>query len=410
MNSQAHLTTRRRSRMATALVAASALLLAACGDDDDDSAGTAAPSATTAAAPSATEASSSATTAAPESAPAETASDGEPCIKVASLILANESDNGWSYSHVKASEEIKNQIPCAEVTILKDVPESPEVEGTIRQLVEDGNQLILSTSFGYQDYLNKVAAEHPEVKFDQLTGIKTSDNVTSYFGASEEGAYLSGIAAAKVTKAKVIGYVAPFGIPNILNGINALALGAQSIDPTIEVRVVFVNSWFDPALERQAADSLFDDGADIVAMNMDSPAVGESAKTKGGHWIGYTSPQISVSYPDGFLTAPVYNWDKFYVSETQAVIDGTWKSQFYYGNLADGFISLAPLGPAVDADTKALIEQKQQDIVNGTLNIWQGPIEDQSGKVVVADGEVLPPDQIFATNFLVKGVTGQIPG
>lgn len=334
----------------------------------------------------------------------------EPCVKVAVLILANEADNGWSYSHIKGAESIKEKIACAEVTILKDVPESPEVEGTLQQLVADGNQLIISTSFGYQDYLNKVAADHPDVKFEQLTGLTTSENVSSFFGASEDAGYLSGIAAGKVTKTGVIGYVAPFGIPNIVRAINGLALGAQSVNPNVKVKVVFVNSWYDPTLERQAADSLFAEGADVVGMNMDSPAVGESARDNGGHWVGFTSPQISVGYPEGFLTAPVYNWAQYYVQRTQDVIDGTWKSQNYYGGLSDGFISLAPFGPSVDADLQAMIVQRQKEIVDGTFQIWKGPIQDQNGKEVVARGVTLTLDQLFGTSYLVKGVSGQLPG
>ena len=250
------------------------------------------------------------------------------------------------------------------------------------------------------------AKKHPDVKFMHATGAwhNTTPNFATYYGATEEAKYLAGIAAAHASKSGTIGFVAPFLIPEVIRHINAFALGAQTVNPDIKVKTVEIKSWFDMTKERQAADSLISQGADVLANGGDSPAPGEAAKAKNLPWVGYDSDQ-SANYPDIWLTAPIYNWGQYYLAQIQSLLDGTWKKEDYYGNLKDGFNKLAPFGKIVADSTKAEIEAKKAKIIDGTLDVFAGPIKDNKGTEKVKAGATISADDRQTIDWLVAGVS-----
>jgi basic membrane protein A and related proteins len=369
-----------------------------------DSSATAAADTTAAATDTAAAAATDTTTATAAATPAAGA------VKAAWVYVGPTNDGGWTTAHDNGRKAVEAALGAKVVTTFKEnVPEGPEVAQVIEDLVKDGNKIIFSTSFGFGDAMAAAAKKHPDVKFEHATGIPNDlPNFSTYYGAGEQGNYLSGMAAGKATKKNVIGFVAPFPIPEVVRHINAYALGAQSVNPAAVVKVVWINSWFDPPKERQAAESLISGGADVIASGGDSPAPGDAAKAAKVPWTGYDSDQ-SANYPDIWLTATTYDWGPYYTREVQSVIDGTWKKGDYYGNLADGFVKMAPYGTSAGADSQAAIEAKKADIVAGTFDIFSGPIKDQSGAEKVAAGKALPFGDQMSIQWFVKGVEGEIP-
>src|SRR5439155_14284593 len=241
------------------------------------------------------------------------------------------------------------------------------------------------------------------------TGTLQSKNLAEYFGAGEDAIYLSGIAAGAATKNCNIGYVVAFPIPEVIRHANAFALGAQSVKPCAKVRLVWTLSWFDPAKEKKAAESLHSAGADVLGQNVDSPATGQFAESAGIKWVGYDSYEENFA-PKAWLTAAVYNWGPYYLRRVKAAMNGTWKSGFYYGSIKDGFTGLAPYGPSVSAKTKAAIAAKRQAIKRGSFYEFTGPLRDQSGKLRVPAGKKLTAQDLYSMNWLVKGGSGSPKG
>jgi basic membrane protein A and related proteins len=396
----------RRRTTGLGLAAAIGLgaLASACGSTSTTSSSTAAPaaspsSATTPAAAT-TAAGSSSATAAPASGP----------IKAAWIYVGPKNDGGWSQAHEAGRLYVQKTLGAKVVTTYKEnVPEGPQVTQVIEDLIRDGNKIIFGTSFGYQDPMAAEAAKHPDVKFEQATGTKTSANMGEYYGAGEDTIYLSGMAAGAASKKGVVGYVAPFAIPEVIRHTNAFALGVQAINPKATVKVVWTNSWFAPDKEKKAAQSLVSAGADVIGQNVDSPAAGQAAETLGVPWVGYDSDAQKFA-PKSWLTAAVYDWGPYYAKQIQAVADGTWKSGFYYGSIADGFTALAPFGPGVSADAKAKIEAKLAAFKAGSFNEFTGPITDQSGKVQIPQGAKPSVTDLYAMSYFVKGVDGNPKG
>src|SRR5206468_2347513 len=230
-----------------------------------------------------------------------------------------------------------------------------------------------------------------------------------YYGAGEDAIYLSGIAAGAASKSGVVGYVVPFAIPEVIRHTNAFTLGVQKAHPGAKVRIVWTNSWFDPAKEKKAAESLKAAGADVLGQNVDSPSTGQFAESAGIPWVGYDSDAHTFA-KNQWLTAAVYNWGPYYLRRVQAAMNGTWKSGNYYGSIKDGFTKLAPFGPGVSAGTKAAIAKKLQALKSGTFYEFAGPLYDQSGKLRVAKGKRLTVNDLYAMNWLVKGVIGSSTG
>ncbi|KAA3638229.1 MAG: BMP family ABC transporter substrate-binding protein, partial [Armatimonadetes bacterium] len=267
---------------------------------------------------------------------------------------------------------------------------------------EDGHKLIFGTSFGYMDPMLAAAENHPDTVFMHATGYKQSDNMGNYFGAAEEGRYLSGMAAGAATTTNKIGYVAAFPIPEVLRGINAFTLGVLEVNPDAEVQVVWTSTWFDPPKEGTAAESLLDAGADVIAMHQDSAAPGQAAEAAGAKWVGYNTDMTEFA-PNAWLTAAVWNWAPFYIKTAQEVIDGTWVSTAYYGNMADGMVALAPFGDSVDEATRTLIGEREAEIIDGSFAVFPDPIVDQ-------DGVERPLGNIFEMDYFVQGVVGSPTG
>jgi basic membrane protein A len=279
----------------------------------------------------------------------------------------------------------------------------------IDSLVRDGNKIIFATSFGYMDQMAAAAKKYPNVYFEHATGYKTSKNYANYFGAGEDAIYLSGMAAGAATKKGVIGYVVPFPIPEVIRHANAFALGAQATHPGAKVKLVWTKAWLDPAKEKKAAESLVAAGADVIGQNVDSPAAGQYAQSKGLPWVGYDSDAKKFA-PTSWLTAAVYDWGPYYLSRVKAAAQGTWKTGSYYGNIVDGFTDIAPYGPRVAAKTKAAIAAKRSQLMKGTFYEFQGPLYDQSGKLRVPKGKRMSLPEILSMDWLVKGVEGSPKG
>jgi basic membrane protein A and related proteins len=331
-------------------------------------------------------------------------------IKAAWIYVGPHNDGGWSQAHDNGRLAVQKALGKNVVTTYKEnVPEGPQVSQVIDSLVRDGNTIIFATSYGYNTAMAAAAKKYPDVYFEQATGTATSKNMAEYFGAGEDAIYLSGMAAGAATKKGVIGYIVPFAIPEVIRHANAFALGAQAINPNVKVKLVWTNSWFDPAKEKKAAESLVAAGADVLGQNVDSPAAGQYAQSKGIPWVGYDSNAKKFA-PTSWLTAAIYNWGPYYLRKVRAAMNGTWKTNFYYGSIKDGFTDIAPLGPKVTAATKAKIAAKRRAIIAGTFYEFAGPLYDQSGKLRVSKGKKLTIKDLYAMNWLVKGIEGSATG
>jgi basic membrane protein A len=331
-------------------------------------------------------------------------------FKAAWIYVGPHDDGGWSQAHDAGRLYVQKMLGSKVVTTYKEnVPEGPQVSQVIDSLVRDGNKIIFATSFGYGDAMYAAAKKYPDVKFEHATGYKTSANFANYYGAGEDAIFLSGMAAGAATKTGVIGYVVPFPIPEVIRHTNAFALGAQTTHPGAKVKIVWTKSWFDMAKEKKAAESLAAAGADVIGQNVDSPAAGQFAQSKGLPWVGYDSDAKKFG-PTSWLTAAVYNWGPYYLNRVNAAMNGTWKTGSYYGSLADGFTGLAPYGPKVSAKTKSMIAAKKAAIISKKFYEFQGPIYDQSGKLRVPKGKKMTLPQILSVDWLVKGVEGSPKG
>lgn len=372
-----------RKRAATSLVLSALLVLSACGSTGSSSSSS----------PGSGSAASSAKT-----------------IKAAWIYVGSKTDGGWSQAHDEGRLMVEQQLgSLVQTTYKENVPEGPQVAQVIDQLVADGNKIIFATSFGFQDAMVAAAKKYPNVYFEQATGSKTDTNLSEYFGAAEDADYLVGMAAGAASKSGKIGFVAPFPIPEVIREINAFTLGAQTTKPGATVQVVWTNTWFDPGTEKKAAESLIAAGVDVLGQGQDSPATGDAAKAKGIPWAGYDHNQLDYA-PDIWLTATVYNWGPHYVSRVRAAMDGTWKTNNYWGGLKDGFVDLAPFGKSVSADTQSQIAAKKKALIDGSFYQFTGPLKDQSGAEKVSAGTKLTLEQILTMDWFVQGVIGSPKG
>ncbi len=329
-----------------------------------------------------------------------------PNPRVAFVYIGPPGDGGWTFQHDQGRQYMEKQLGIKADTV-ENVPEGADAERVIADLAQN-HDVIFTTSFGYMDPTANVAKKFPKVVFLHNAGYKTASNLGTYFGKNYEGSYLAGIAAGKVTKKNVLGYVAAFPIPELIYNINAFTLGAQSVNPGIKVLVVWTNTWFDPTTERQAAISLLDKGADVLLAYQDSPASLQAASERGAMAGGNDSDMTRYA-PKAYLTNPVWNWGPYYAKTVKAVKDGTWKSEQYLGSMTDGMVDIAPLGPSVPGDVKTLVADAKAKILANKLDVFAGPIVDQSGKEKVAKGKALAVSDVLTMNWFVKGVEGTIP-
>ena len=337
------------------------------------------------------------------------AKEGEP-LKAAWVYVGPINDGGWTSAHDRGRQAVADAFGSDVITTYKEnVPEGDQVGQVIEDLIADGNTMIFGTSFGFQDAFVAAAEKHPEVCFEFATGYKSADNLSQFTGAAEDAAWLTGMAAGAASKTGKLGLLASFPIPEVLRGINAWTLGARAVNPDATVKLIWTNTWFDPALERKTAEALIAGGADAIGVvAQDSPASGEAANEKGVFWSGYDSDQ-SANFPNVWLSAATYNWGTYEVPRVKAALDGTWVAGNYYGDMADGHIVLAPLGKTVSAETRALIAEKTKEVVANSGVMFKGPLKDNTGKQVLADGEQATYEQLMAMNFLVEGIDGSIP-
>jgi basic membrane protein A and related proteins len=336
---------------------------------------------------------------------------GAATLKVAWIYPGPHNDGGWAQAHDKGRLLVEKQLGSkVETTYKENVFSNASVPQIVAGLVREGYTMIFGCSFGmFENGVNgQLYAKYPKVLFEQATGLQVKKNQAEYFGAGEDTIYLSGMAAGAASKKGLIGYVVPFGIPEVVRHINAFTLGAQATHPGAKVRLIWTNAWFSPPKETAAAQSLIAAGVDVIGQNVDSPAAGVVAESKGIPWVGYDS-DARKSAPKQWLTAAVYNWGPYYVKRVKAALNGTWKPGFYYGTVKDGFTGLAPYGPKVSAKTRAQISAKQKAIVAGTFNVFEGPIYDQQGKLKVPAGKKLKLIQdLYTMQWLVKGVIGKV--
>jgi basic membrane protein A len=331
-------------------------------------------------------------------------------IKVAFIYVDPVGDTGWSYEHDLARRELERVLGSkVKTTYVESVPATADAERVIRQLAVAGNQLIFTTSFGYMEPSLRVAKLFPKVKFEHATGYKTASNLVTYETRFYEGAYLLGVLAGKTTKSNILGYVGSFPIPEVIRNIDAFTLGARSVNPKATTKVIWVDTWYDPGKERQAAEALIAQGADVLGQNTDSPAIVQVAESRGVHAFGWDS-DMSKYGPNAQLTANTENWADYYIDEVRKVMAGTWTGERQTANgIKENMVVLTPLNKSVPAEVARLFEQKKHDIIDGKLAPFSGPLKDNTGVVKVGAGSVLTHEQLRAINWFVEGIDGSIP-
>ena len=326
--------------------------------------------------------------------------------KVGFVYVGPVGDFGWSYRHDVGRKAIEEKFgDQVETTFVESVPEGADAERVIRQLAAAGNDLIFTTSFGFMNPTLKVAKQFPNVKFESATGYKRTKNVATYAARFYEGRVISGILAGRMTKSGKIGYIGSFPIPEVVRGINAFTLALRKIRPDAEVNVVWVNSWYDPGNEAAAAQ-----GADVIMQHTDSPAPVQVAQERGVWAVGQASDMAKFGEKSQ-LTAIIDDWNAYYIARTQAVIDGTWESGDTWGGFAEDMVALAPFNQAIPAAVRAEANQAVADIKSGKLLPFAGPIRNQKGELIVAEGASLDEAALSSMNWnwYVEGVKGDLP-
>jgi simple sugar transport system substrate-binding protein len=329
-------------------------------------------------------------------------------LKVGFVYVAPITEAGWVRQHEEGRQEVQAAFgERVKTSFVENVPEGPDAERVIRDLATTGHKLIFTPSFGYMEPTLKVAKDFPDVKFESITGYKTAPNVATANARYYEGRYLAGIAAGRLTRSNVAAYVAGFPIPEVLQGINAFTLGMRSVNPQAQVKVLWLNAWFDPGRERDAAMALFDQGADVIAFHTGSTAVMAAAQERGKLAVAYHSDMRKVA-PDAQIVAVTHLWGDYYKQRTQQVLDGTWKSGKVWAGVKEGMIRVGHFGSKVPKAVQDEVLARQKEIADGKLRPFAGPIVDNEGKAVIAKDQALTDEQILNMNFLVSGVQGKL--
>ena len=351
---------------------------------------------------------------APVPAPAPVASAPAPKpepLKIGFAYVGPVGDGGWTFAHDNGRKALEKEFGDKIVTsFVENVPESADAERVIRDMAGQGNKLIFGTTFGYMEPMLKVAADTKDVKFEHATGYKTAENMRTYDSRTYEGAYMAGVIAGKMTKSNTLGVVASVPIPEVIRNINSFTLGAQSSNPKVKTKVVWVNEWFNPPKETEAATSLINGGADVLFQNTDSPAVLKTAQDKGKRAFGWDSDMTAYG-PKAHLASAVINWGPYYIKATKEALEGKWTggTSAWWG-VKEGAIDIVSMAEDVPAETKAKVEEVKAGLKAGTFDIWKGPIMDNTGKEQIAKDVVADDKFLGGLNFYVKGVEGKIPG
>ena len=352
-----------------------------------------------------------ATPVAPAAAPVAAAPAKPEPLKIAFAYIGPVGDGGYTFAHDNGRKEmLKKYGDRVEATFVEKVPESADAERVIRDMVAQGNKLIFGTTFGYMETMVKVAADHKDVKFEHATGYKTADNLRTYDSRTYEGAYLAGVVAGKMSKTGTLGVVGSVAIPEVIRNINSFTLGAQSVNPKITTKVVWVNEWFNPPKETEAATALINGGADVLFQNTDSSAVLQTAEKMGKRAFGWDSDMTAYG-PKAHLASAVIDWGPYYIKSVGEVLDGTWKGneQAWWG-VKEGAIDLVSIAADVPEDIKKRVDEVKAGLKDGSFSIWKGPIMDNTGKELIAAGTVADDKFLGGLKTYVKGIEGKVPG
>jgi len=330
-------------------------------------------------------------------------------LQIAFAYVGPVGDAGWTFAHNAGRLAVEKEFgDKVKTTFVEKVPEGPEAERVIRDLVGQGNTLIFGTTFGYMEPMLKVAADTPGVKFEHATGYKTAPNMRTYDSRTYEGAYMAGVIAGGMSKSGVIGVVGSIPIPEVIRNINTFTMGAQSINPKIKTKVVWVNSWFDPPKETEGAQSLINQGADVLFQNTDSPAVLQTAEKAGKYAFGWDSDMTQFG-PKAHLASSIINWAPYYIKATKDALEGTWSTGGVWWGVKEGAIDIVSISDKVPADLKAKVDTIKAGLKDGSFVIWKGPIVGQDGKEVLAKDAVADDKFLGGISFYVKGVDGAVP-
>ena len=339
---------------------------------------------------------------------AQSTPDFSPPLKAAFVYVTPITDAGWVHQHELGRQAMQKALgDKVQTSFVESVAEGPDAERVIRDLARQGNTLIFTPSFGYMEPTLKVAQEFPDVKFESITGYKTAPNVAVANARYYEGRYLAGVAAGRMTQSNLAGYVAGFPIPEVLQGINAFTLGMRSVNSRAQVKVVWLNSWFDPTKERDAAMALFNQNVDVIAFHTASTAVMAAAQERGKMAVAYHSDMRKVA-PDAQIIAVTHEWGTYYTARIKAVQQGQWQTGNVWGGVKEGMVRVGDFGPKVPKAVQAEVMAKQKDVASGKLHPFAGPISDNDGKLVVPAGQALSDAQILSMNYLVAGVQGKV--
>ena len=356
----------------------------------------------------ATDAASAAAPASAASAAAANTAGGP--LKIGFIYVGPVGDGGWTFAHDNGRKAVEAEFgDKVQTSIVESVPEGPDAERVARDLAGQGNQLIFATSFGFMDPTLKAAKDFANVKFEHATGYKTAANFAAYDSRTYEGAYMAGVLAGHMTKTNTLGVVASVPIPEVIRNINSFTLGAQSTNPNIKTRVVWVNNWFDPPKETEAATALINGGADVLFQNTDSSAVLQTAEKMGKRGFGWDSDMTQYG-PKAHIASAVINWGPYYVKTVRDVLDGKWQPGQSWWGVKEGAIDLVGIASDVPQAAQEKLATVKAGLKDGSFAIWKGPIADQSGKEVLAQDQVADDKFLQGINFYVKGVEGTVPG
>ncbi len=350
--------------------------------------------------------------AAPQAAaPASAAAPAKPePLKIAFTYIGPVGDGGWTFAHDNGRKAVEKEFGDRVLTsFVEKVPESADAERVFRDLAGQGNKLIFGTTFGYMEPMLKVAADMPGVKFEHATGYKQAPNMRTYDSRTYEGAYMAGVIAGKMTKSNTLGVVGSIPIPEVIRNINSFTMGAQSVNPKVKTKVVWVNEWFNPPKETEAAQSLINQGADVLFQNTDSSAVLQTAAKNKKLAFGWDS-DMSAYAPDAHLASAIINWAPYYIQATRDALDGKWSggSGIWWG-VKEGAIDVVSISDKVPTETKAQIDKIKAGLKDGSFVIWKGPLVGQDGKELLAKDAVADDKFLGGVNFYVKGVDGKVP-
>jgi basic membrane protein A len=331
-------------------------------------------------------------------------------LKIAFVYVGPVGDGGWTFAHDNGRKAVEKEFgDKVSTSIVEKVLENADAERVFRDQIGQGNKLIFGTTFGYMEPMLKVAADAKDVKFEHATGYKTADNMRTYDSRTYEGAYMAGVVAGAMTKTNTLGVVGSHPIPEVLRNINAFTLGAQSTNPKVKTKVVWVGDWFNPPKEAEAATALINGGADVLMQNTDSAAVLKTAEEKGKRAFGWDSDMTAYG-PKAHLGSAIINWAPYYIKATRDALEGKWTTGKAWWGVKEGAIDIVSIADDVPAEVKDKVAKVKAGLADGSFSIWKGPITDNTGKVAIEKDKVADDEFLGGIKFYVKGVEGKVPG